>query len=622
VTELLNGDLLIVGGETPLTSESRAALKAGTSFPFGTQPTASVELMHGNSIKTLPPMSQARSGHTATLLSSGQVLVVSGATAELYDQATNRWHATSPLPSPRANHSATLLADGRVMVVGGSFHIEEAHFDKKTAASTLIWDPKTDQWSASSDLPIGRIRDHKTTLLPNGNVLLSGGSDVRFARVLELALWDQAKGQWFNAGSMRHDLSFHSNALLPNGNVFLVTGEGLALWSPMVDEKAPGDWALLRMGASVTPLADGRFLVTGGGMRDVQGLSPSFSSQLYDPMTRRWSSTGYLHAPRTRHHTIRLADGRVLLMGGWQDPKWGNEEMPIEIWDPTTGQWQVSAPLSFEYEQWRTCENSYRNGHLYMTPSCRARDATDIRGLPDGRVFAGVETLHEENKPKEYRYRIWFPDQAPPTQNAQITAPRLGGYLTLLDDETLLFIGGTVARSKQASRELTVWNFKTKRWQAAGRLNRDIADPVVLPLGDRRVLIIDQSKKGLVSTAELWNAKTDTVQTIAMPPALEIEETSGRRERPLHQYTWRALALTDDRILLVSQNKTFIAPPPFKQWQTIENAVNPWPHVSPMSVLPNGNILSFAAVTSKDTKERIQQHKRDEQDMNLKETQI
>jgi hypothetical protein len=45
---------------------------------------------------TLSEMTTARSGHTATLLQSGQVLVVGGdnfdrATAEVYDPATNPW---------------------------------------------------------------------------------------------------------------------------------------------------------------------------------------------------------------------------------------------------------------------------------------------------------------------------------------------------------------------------------------------------------------------------------------------------------------------------------------------------------------------------------------------------
>ena len=72
-------------------------------------------------------------GHTATLLSDGKVLVVGGAncesycdivnvhdSAEVYDPATGTWSDTGSLLSRRASHSATLLPNGQVLVVGGT----------------------------------------------------------------------------------------------------------------------------------------------------------------------------------------------------------------------------------------------------------------------------------------------------------------------------------------------------------------------------------------------------------------------------------------------------------------------------------------------------------------------
>ncbi len=72
----------------------------------------------------------ARTGHTATLLSNGKVLVVGGIanygdpwnvidSAELYDPGTGAWSVTGRLHAARVGHTATLLPDGRVLVVGG-----------------------------------------------------------------------------------------------------------------------------------------------------------------------------------------------------------------------------------------------------------------------------------------------------------------------------------------------------------------------------------------------------------------------------------------------------------------------------------------------------------------------
>ena len=80
-------------------------------------------------------MVRARSGHTATLLPNGRVLVVgsgdrlpdqrpgSDATdvSEDYDPASNRWQETGRAMNPVGGHTATLLPDGRVLVAGGYY---------------------------------------------------------------------------------------------------------------------------------------------------------------------------------------------------------------------------------------------------------------------------------------------------------------------------------------------------------------------------------------------------------------------------------------------------------------------------------------------------------------------
>jgi Galactose oxidase, central domain len=78
-------------------------------------------------------MKYVRSQETATLMPEGNVLVTGGAestdksgysepalnSTEMYDPATNSWWALAPMTTARELHSATLLPDGDVLVTGG-----------------------------------------------------------------------------------------------------------------------------------------------------------------------------------------------------------------------------------------------------------------------------------------------------------------------------------------------------------------------------------------------------------------------------------------------------------------------------------------------------------------------
>ena len=85
-------------------------------------------------------MSRARTGHSASLQASGQVIVCGGAEGLLsastpidavarFDAATNSWVDLAPLTQPRAGHSAALLPDGHLLILGGGTTSGEAlHF--------------------------------------------------------------------------------------------------------------------------------------------------------------------------------------------------------------------------------------------------------------------------------------------------------------------------------------------------------------------------------------------------------------------------------------------------------------------------------------------------------------
>src|SRR5262245_10552225 len=97
-------------------------------------------------------MSVPRVGHTATLLLNGKVLICGGAdradslgtvldSAELYDPITETFAPAGNMTSPRWHHSATLLPDGRVLIAGGTINPNAGGASNSVMSSSEIYDP-------------------------------------------------------------------------------------------------------------------------------------------------------------------------------------------------------------------------------------------------------------------------------------------------------------------------------------------------------------------------------------------------------------------------------------------------------------------------------------------------
>jgi N-acetylneuraminic acid mutarotase len=303
-------------------------------------------------------MLAARSSDTATLLPDGNVLVAGGYgangaldSAELYDPISGSWSATGKMITARGGHTATLLLDGRVLVVGGDGTSEKP----RTAE---LYDPGTGTWTVTGSLRDQR-RYHTATLLSDGRVLVAGGTPGIGAVALYSAeVYDPRTGMWTSHLQMREARYGHTATLLPDGKVLVVGGNGgangvNAMKSAELYDPADGSWTATgdridgRTNHTATLLADGMVLVAGGYGNTHSQADALASAELYDPSSGSWTATGdmiqgdsYGEFPKA---AVRLAAGMVLVVGSLQ----ADRAAPYlaELYDPRTGSWASAGEM-------------------------------------------------------------------------------------------------------------------------------------------------------------------------------------------------------------------------------------------------------------------------------------
>ncbi|HYA25616.1 MAG TPA: kelch repeat-containing protein, partial [Terriglobales bacterium] len=156
-----------------------------------------------------------------TLLNDGRVLIVGGrgdavtASAELFDPKTKQFTLTGNLASARYKHTAGLLPDGRVLIAGGS---DERDWHG-TLSSAEIYDPRTGKFAPTSSLHDSRFKLPELAVqLSSGQLLIAGGSQ-------ELELYDPASNKFLLAsGQMNDARHFLTETKLRDGSVLLAGG--------------------------------------------------------------------------------------------------------------------------------------------------------------------------------------------------------------------------------------------------------------------------------------------------------------------------------------------------------------------------------------------------------------
>lgn len=491
-TTLINGKVLLAGGVDQFTGNNIASTEQY-------DPATGIWTLKGNLIT-------ARTYHTAAALANGKVLVTGGnddssailRSAELYDPTTGLWSATFNPSEPKTAGLATLLADGKVFVYGGEG-------PNGFVTNSEIFNPNSNAipWTYSTADSTGQSHVNRAaTLLPNGKVLFTGGSDTSGSNIFTTSnqLYDPTTGAWSVTAPLIRARVSHTSTLLNNGKVLVVgglasqatasgapnagvsaTAELYVVSSAVPAWQATGSLATARTLHTATLLDSGNVLVTGGDTSfDNAGTGVIGTTELYNPATGVWTAGANLVNPRYGHTATLLPDGKVLVAGGASQSN--TRLTSAELFDPATNLW--------------TATGSMLSGHNRHTATL----------LPNGKVLlVGAGTLGSNNL----------------FNNAELYDPATGAWamtgstVQTRDFHTAVLLGngrvlvmGNIGSSSGASAE--IYDPTTNTWTATAPLTtaRNYAAAVLLPNG--KVLVTGASLSFTQATAELFDPATNT----------------------------------------------------------------------------------------------------------------
>ncbi len=233
----------------------------------------------------------------------------------------------------------------------GSFH--ESNFHSLTPGANLIGIPDMRyciDCGATQFMP-NRLKGHTSTLLPDGRIVVIGGMDStgRDARA-EVHIWDPSHAQWRPGGKLITGRYLHNATLLQDGRIFVSGGQGhitptsatrtYEVWDPITQRSHLFAQPKLDGGLNqhhAIRLADGRVLL----------LGTSIEAMIVDPKTGTQTPTGYLNQRRHNATLTALPNGKALVSGGRailrptaQIKVW-EPLASSELWDPETNTWKL-----------------------------------------------------------------------------------------------------------------------------------------------------------------------------------------------------------------------------------------------------------------------------------------
>lgn len=328
-TLLQNDAILVVGGRKRL-SFRRASVVNGEILPLGSTEWA-----------TTSRFNWERTFHTASLLPDGRVLVAGGTgrivlkegeeeplfrgnkdlnSAEIYDPKTDEWENAPDMAYKKQLAQAITLEDGRVMIIGGRSGVS-------TLSSVEAYDPEENSWTELESMTQSRM-SHSAVKLIDNRILVTGGMEsVTMGDTLSSSeIYDPLKNSWLKVADLTRARLGHRSTLLPDGRI-LVTGGTTVVEGDLLGPETTAEiydpilnkWSLIatdlvaRKDHSAVLIPGGKVILIGGGDPIGAGVLPIES---YDIENNEWSVISNLPEGRNLLTATTLRDGSIMIIGG------------------------------------------------------------------------------------------------------------------------------------------------------------------------------------------------------------------------------------------------------------------------------------------------------------------
>ena len=304
-----------------------------------------------------------------------------------------------------------------------------------------------------------------------------------------------------------------------------------------------GDMGTERASHTATLLANGKVLIT-GGYNNTEVLA---TAELFDPATGTFTSTGAMSTPRFSHTATLLADGKVLVTGGSSDlgalstANNSGDLATAELFDPATGTFTATGTMK-----------EVRSEHTATL-------------LANGRVLVvggAADNVAELFDPVTGTFA--------PTTGQLTTGGRWGCTATLLNDGTVLIAGGRDALDVWDAFSLNnaeLFNPGTGTFKATGGMTEVRYDHTAALLQNGEVLITGGFNGQPLSSAELFDPVTGSFSATGAMSALRAEHTA---------------TLLDDGTVLVTGGFTYDAPGSFSSADIFDPTTSTFTPVGPM----------------------------------------